>query len=419
MLAENLQPWHGKAIILLDLDAFFASVEQLDHPQWRGKPVIVGGSPKRRGVVSTCSYEARKFGVHSAMPSITAQKLCPDAIWTPGNHARYAEMSAQVMAVISAHTPFVDQVSIDEAFADISPGRFATQHPIEIAHAIQAKVAELGVTCSIGLGSSKTVAKIASDMDKPNGLTVVWPGQERQFLAPLPVQTMSGIGRKAAQRLQDMGIKTLGQLAGADQAVFLSLWGKNANLMRERTLGIEDSPVIADDTVKSVSNEVTFAVDLYKLDEIKAAIATMAAKVARRLRAKGLSGQTVTLKLRYADLSIRTAQHSLAIPVDDEHDFIETLYTLLHRIWRSGDAIRLVGVGVSGFEHKAVQLSFFDDLNAAADNTAAFATNTHDDLHRLSEATDKVKNRFGEQAVRYGRELRLDGQDTGTISQTE
>ena len=191
--------WHGKAIGLLDLDAFFASVEQLDHPEWRGKPVIVGGSPHKRGVVSTASYEARKFGVHSAMPSATAVRLCPQAIWTPGRYDRYSEMSALVMGFLKDETPLVEQVSIDEAFFDITPGRFSKENPLEICKRIQKKVAALGVTCSIGLGTNKTIAKIASEQEKPRGLTAVFPGTEGRFLAPLPIEAMSGIGPAMAK----------------------------------------------------------------------------------------------------------------------------------------------------------------------------------------------------------------------------
>lgn len=168
--------WDGPAIGLLDLDAFFASVEQLDHPEWRGRPLIVGGSPDRRGVVSTASYEARRYGVHSAMPSATAARLCPDAIWTQGNFPRYREVSAQVMDVLLQETPLVEQVSIDEAFFDVTPGRYSKESPVAICRRVIERVSELGVTCSIGIGVNKTVAKIASEREKPRGLTVVMPG---------------------------------------------------------------------------------------------------------------------------------------------------------------------------------------------------------------------------------------------------
>ena len=205
--------WRGPAIGLLDLDAFFASVEQLDHPEWRGKPVIVGGSSQHRGVVSTASYEAREYGVHSAMPSYQAERLCPDAIWTHGHYARYRELSDRVMGFLVEETPRVQQVSIDEAFFDVTPGRYSRENPVDICQRIQRMVSEIGITCSIGIGANKTVAKIASERDKPRGLTVVLPGTEASFLAPLPVRAMSGIGGATEQRLEELGIHTLGELA--------------------------------------------------------------------------------------------------------------------------------------------------------------------------------------------------------------
>ena len=197
----DILDWQGPAVGLLDLDAFFASVEQLDHPEWRGKPLIVGGSADRRGVVSTASYEARRFGVHSAMPAATARRLCPQAVWTQGHYDRYREMSAAVMSILVDETPLVEQVSIDEAFFDVTPGRFSRESPVAICRRIQGRVAELGVTCSIGIGVNKTVAKIASEREKPRGLTVVLPGTEAAFLAPLPVGAMSGVGPATESRL--------------------------------------------------------------------------------------------------------------------------------------------------------------------------------------------------------------------------
>ena len=205
--------WSGPAIGLLDLDAFFASVEQLEHPEWRGKPVIVGGDADRRGVVATASYEARRFGVRSAMSAAQAQRLCPEAIWTHGHFDRYRAVSSRVMAIIGDETPYVQQVSIDEAFFDVTPGRFSSESPVEICRRIQRRVSALGVTCSIGIGVSKAVAKVASEAEKPRGLTVVMPGTEADFLAPLPVRALSGVGGATEARLARMGVRTLGQLA--------------------------------------------------------------------------------------------------------------------------------------------------------------------------------------------------------------
>lgn len=409
-------PWVGRAILLVDLDAFFASVEQLDHPAWRNKPVIVGGDARRRGVVSTASYEARRYGVHSAMPSATAQRLCPDAIWTEGHYGRYREMSNKVMEILYDETPHVQQVSIDEAFLDVSPTQVNREHPVSIARRIQLRVEELGVTCSIGVGSTKAIAKLASDMDKPRGLTVVLPGSERSFMGPLPVRALSGIGASAERKLKEHGIETLGQLADSDDELVEGILGKVGRVMLDRARGLEDAPIVQDDEVKSISSETSFAYDLTERADIEAAIDTMAAKVGRRLRRKNLAGRTLALKVRYEDRSVRSAQQQLAKPSDDEFEFRRFLHDLLDELWRPGMPLRLVGVSVSGFEDegKAEQLTLFDSEEADVRAGAGIGgRRTHADLEN---ATDKVRNRFGEGAVRYGRELRLSGKDTGTTS---
>jgi DNA polymerase-4 len=441
---EALIPWEGSAILLLDLDAFFASVEQLDHPEWREKPVIVGGDQTRRGVVSTCSYEARAYGVHSAMPSAQAARLCPDAIWTPGNFPRYIALSQKVMRIMQDASPRLQQVSIDEAFLDVSPGRFVREHPVMLANRIRKEVAQLGITCSIGLGVSKSVAKVASDMDKPNGLTVVFPGREADFLSPLPIRTMSGVGRQAEKRLHGFGIYTLGELASADEGVLRQIFGKNATMMRNRCLGINDSPVVTDEEVKSISNEMTFSTDLAERTEIEQSVAMLAAKVGRRLRHRGLAGYTVGLKVRYADLSIANAQHTLNLPVDDEYEFTPYLFNLINQVWQPGTKLRLVGVAVSSFGSRPEQLSLFESLPSATAKTTCGAGGTAggtggtagtmgaadtggtagkakgrrgQSRRSLVEATDRVKDRFGEKAVGYGREMRFRDRDTGTIAQ--
>lgn len=314
-----LPPWEGPAILLVDLDAFFASVEQLDHPAWRGKPVIVGGDADAHGVVSTCSYEARAFGVRSAMASSLARALCPEAIWTHGHFHRYREVSAAIMAILRDETPHVQQVSIDEAFMDVTPTAVNTEHPVLVAQRIQERVAALGVTCSIGVGTSKSVAKIASDRDKPRGLTVVFPGTEAAFLEKLPVRTLSGVGAAAERTLLSHGVRTLGAMGRADGALLRKIFGKNGEMMRDRALGRDRSEVAEDDEVKSVSNEVTYAHDLETREDIEAALSTISAKVGRRLRRKGLKGRTVAVKMRYDNRTTRSAQCALAVPTDDDH----------------------------------------------------------------------------------------------------
>lgn len=406
--------WRGPAIGLLDLDAFFASVEQLDHPDWRGKPVIVGGSSDHRGVVSTASYEARTYGVHSAMPSFEAERLCPDAIWTNGHYARYRELSDRVMALLVEETPRVQQVSIDEAFFDVTPGRYSRENPVDICRRIQHRVSELGITCSIGIGANKTVAKIASERDKPRGLTVVLPGTEASFLAPLPVRAMSGIGGATERRLEELGIRTLGELAAQDPGEMGRIFGVSGPRIVERAAGREVSRVSdryeADD-VKSVSNERTFSHDLTSADEVRAAVRHVSELTGARLRKKGLKGSEVTLKLKFDYSHTRTAQRPLGEPTDDEHVFGRVALDLLETVWREGVPVRLVGVGMSGFDGAGpTQMSLFGD------DGEEDAGQMPRDLRKLSVATDLVREKFGNEAVAYGHDLRFrDGRDSTRI----
>lgn len=410
---ENPAPsWNNGAILLVDLDAFFASVEQLDNPQWRGKPVIVGGDPEKRGVVSTASYEARRYGVHSAMPSKTAQKLCPNAYWSRGNFHRYREMSNKVMEILYQESPHLMQVSIDEAFLDITPTRINREDPVTVAKRIQKNVSDLGITCSIGLGSSKSVAKIASNMQKPRGLTVVYPGEEKTFLFPLPVNTMSGIGSVAHKKLKTYGIHTLGDLANADLSLLKNIFGKNAQAMQERCIGI-DSPVI--DTAqpaKSISNEISLAKSTNDKEEIKALIATTAHKVGRRLRKKDLCPSTLHLKIRFEDLSRKSCQKSIPDLGSNEFSWLPELYAMLDEIWDGKELVRLIGVGVSKFNNEPLQTSLFD-APLSNDVQKPLVTKTRES-ENLLKTTDEIANKFGEDMLRFGHELRMKDETTGS-----
>ena len=417
--AGLLPAWDGRAILLVDLDAFFASVEQLDHPEWKGLPVIVGGDPDKRGVVSTCSYEARKYGVRSAMPSFQAARLCPEAIWCPGNFSRYREVSRQVMSIIQDETPHVQQVSIDEAFADITPTRTNREHPVYVAERIQRRVSELGVTCSIGLASTKAVAKMASDVDKPNGLTIVYPGTEAEFLGDRPVRALSGIGSVAEAKLNSYGIGTLKELASASDQILNKVFGIRADEMRARAKGADTSEVAADDSVKSVSHERSFAQDIGDIQEAEAVCRSLLSKVGRRLRMKGLAGSTVTLKVRYDDRSIRTAQTVLPEPSDDDIEMYPVVSSLLAALWDPLHPLRLIGVGVSGFsdESRIAQDSLFGDDSMTIDGKYENASNINkDERSKLLRAFDDMKDRFGEGAIVYGGELRNLDNSTGSSS---
>ena len=412
---ESLPEWKGRAILLVDLDAFFASVEQLDHPEWRGKPVIVGGDPTKRGVVSTASYEARTFGVRSAMPSSTAARLCPQAIWARGNHARYKQVSQQVMKILNSYSPHLMQVSIDEAFLDISPTRVNRTHPAIIAKRIQDEVDQLGITCSIGLGTSKAVAKIASDQNKPHGLTVIYPGEEREFLSPLPAGVMSGIGPVAQKQLKTYGIRTLGDLAEADQGILKNVFGKNAQKMRERAIGIDTAVSDEREPAKSVSNEISVAVSVDDRHSIESLIATMAHKVGRRLRKKGLEGSTLHLKIRYENLQIRTCQRKIPDLGTNELVWLPHLYDMLNELWSPGTLMRLVGVGVSGFEAEAVQERLFDEGFSPERKDSPLLTNP-DEKAALLDAKDLIADKFGEHSLHFGHELSSLGQTTNSSS---
>lgn len=416
--AGSLREWQGPAIVLMDLDAFFASVEQLDHPEWRGKPVIVGGDPERRGVVSTASYEARTFGVHSAMPSSTAKRLCPEAFWTSGNFHRYREMSQKVMGILYDESPHLMQVSIDEAFLDISPTRANREHPYLVAKRIQEKVDALGITCSIGLGQSKAVAKIASNTNKPHGITVVYPEDTLEFLDPLDVSEMSGIGPVAQKKLRDYHIQTLFDLRTADYTLLKQVFGKNAPIMRDRATGIDTPVVDESEPAKSVSNEISFETSLVKRQDIEAGIATMAHKVGRRLRSKELEGSTLHLKVRYDDLTIRTCQRKMPDLTSNELEWLPILYEMLDNVWDGYTPLRLVGVSVSGFGDEPRQQNLFTDeeLDPEQAATASPLLSHAKENEKLLRVNDAVAKRFGEGAVRFGHELKSYGSATGTTA---
>lgn len=392
--SQHLPPWKGVCIALMDLDAFFASVEQLDHPEWRNKPLIVG-SPGKRGVVATASYEARMWGVHSAMPAAQAQKLCPQALWVQGRMERYRELSQIVMSIIQDETPFLEQVSIDEAFFDLTPSRAGHEHPVIIARRIQKRVAELGLTCSIGLSNNKTCSKIASDTHKPFGLTVIYPEWEERFLAPLPISKLSGIGKKTHAKLKAMGIHHLGELAAAPEYQLqdaLGIWGPRLKL---RAQGRDFSPVVSERDIKSISHERTFSEDICSEEELYGAIAYLCGRVARRLRKHGLKAATLSLKLRFDFEHTKTVQQKLPCLTDQEHQLMPYAYELLHKLWYAPTPVRLVGIQVQDFNEEVLQLNLFDSTN----------NDTDERKRKLSYISDSIKNKFGEQALMRGRDI--------------
>ncbi len=380
------------SIVHVDLDAFFAAVEQRDRPELRGKPVIVGGEPGSRGVVSTASYEARKFGVHSAMPLRTAAALCPDGIFVHVDGTKYQRVSHEVMAILRRFTPVVEQVSIDEAFLDITGTEALFGPPEDVARKLKASVrAEEGLTVSVGVATSKLVAKVGSDLRKPDGLVVVQPGEEAAFLAPLPIERLWGIGPRTAVALHEVGIRLIGDLAATPAETLVRLLGEHGGVLRERAVGIDPDPVIGGgDPAKSVSHEHTFGVDTSDPAELERTLLALSEGVSGRLRAAGIRAGTVTVKIRDSEFRTITRQKGLAQPTD-----------LTEPIWRAalelarpemrGKRIRLLGVAATHLGDPQ-QLGLFE---------------IEDDRRRRAvEAADEVRRRFGDRAISRGSLLR-------------
>ena len=338
-------------IIHADLDAFYAAVEQLDNPELRGKPVLVGGSPQSRGVVATASYEARVFGVHSAMPMATAVRQCPQGIVVRPRFDRYREMSRRVMDIFHDVTDLVEPLSLDEAYLDVTEAVGGGKLPLGVAIDLKRRVKyETGLNVSIGLGASKSVAKIASDLEKPDGLVVVPPGEERDFLAPLAVGKLWGIGPKTVERLRQDGIATIGDLASQPDDWFARRFGKRAANIHAKALGQDDDPVKTERFPKSISAETTFADDLEDPVQLREKLEKLSTSVAGSLERKGIRGRTVTVKLRLADFTTLTRQITLRSYTSAAEDIQKTGWTLLSAELAPGRAFRLLGVGMSGFE---------------------------------------------------------------------
>ena len=344
-----MKPSATRHIIHADLDAFYAAVEQRDDPELRGRPVLVGGRPDGRGVVATASYEARRFGVHSAMPMATAVRHCPDGVVVRPRFERYREVSRQIMDLFRAVTPVIEPQSLDEAYLDITDAA-ADCPPLAIAIDIKERVrTETGLAISVGLAAVKCAAKIASDLQKPDGLVVVPPGQEREFLAPLAVGKLPGIGPKSAARLTDDGVRTIGDLADMPDAWFTRRFGKRGASIRDRARGVADEPVQTRRETKSISSETTFPQDLSAPDELLPVIGRLAGSVADALNRKGFAGRTVTVKIRLSDYTTFTRQQTLPEFTGDDATIAAAAWTLLEREMQPGRAFRLLGVGVSGF----------------------------------------------------------------------
>ncbi len=380
---------HSKHIIHLDMDAFYPSVEVLDNPVLKGKPVIVGGSSER-GVVSSASYEARKFGIHSAQPIAKARRLCPDGIFLPVRMSRYQEISKRVFAIFHRFTPLVEPLSIDEAFLDVTGSIRLFGQPENIAKKIKKIIlAETGLTISAGIASSKFVAKIASDIDKPDGLTVVHPDGVKDFLDPLPVKKMWGVGKKTRLLLSGLNINTFRDLRQTPVEVLGKKFGKHGVKIHLLAMGIDERDVIPEHDMKSIGHEQTFLQDIMSLDAAKKELLVLGNKVARRMRHKGLKGKTVTLKVKYSDFVQITRSTSLPESTDDGLEIYTAACCLLKKTEVTKKPIRLLGVSLSqlGLSGIGIQLSLFDQDPSSQKR------------QRLNTVLDSLYEKFGDKSV--------------------
>lgn len=385
----------ARTILHLDLDAFYCAVEEKENPALREKPFAVGGKPTERGVVASCSYAARKFGVRSAMPMSRALRVCPRLIVISPQHRLYSEASKQVMERLRKLTSLVEQISIDEAFLDISD---LTDPPERIARGLQACIRdELGYPSSIGIAPNKLVAKIATEVGKkaakkgkpPFALTIVPSGKEADFLAPLPADMLWGIGPKTSARLSELGIQTIGDIARWPEAELIRLFGENGRDMAKHARGRDERPVVVEREIKSISQEVTFVRDTRDDKSIEKTLTDLSAKVGRRLRKNDLAGTTVKLKIRWPDFTTLTRQVTLPSTINQDNEITKTALGLLRKIRKPGQAVRLIGVGLSGLGAPMRQMELWE---AGSEKE-----------RKLEEVLDELKKKYGEKAIKRGK----------------
>jgi DNA polymerase-4 len=390
-----------RVILHLDMDAFYAAVEVREAPDLAGKPLIIGHRG-RRGVVSTCSYEARKYGVHSAMPSVRAEQLCPDAIWLSGRMSLYVEVSREIRRIMNDYSPLVEPLSIDEAFIDLTGIAADLNGAVETAKGLRARIRdEQRLTASVGVAPNKFLAKLASDMDKPDGLTVIALEDLPAKVWPLPVERLWGVGPKTARRLGEAGIRKIGDLLEHDAELLRSRIGTNsAAHLRALARGDDDRPVVSERRHKSISEERTYGEDLVDPEEIDRAMLARAEGVARQLRRQKIVAHTVHLKVRTGDFTTWTRSLTLPSPTDLAEPVVEAARGLFRdRIRLAGRGVRLLGVGVSGLEPaRSVQRSLFE---APAEERA----------RKMARAADAVREKLGEKAVTRARLLRKTRRD--------
>jgi DNA polymerase IV len=379
-------------IFHVDMDAFFVSVEELSDPSLKGKAVVVGGQRNERGVVSAASYEARKFGVHSAMPLRTAAKLCPHAIFLNGHMELYGEYSKKAHAVLRDFSPAVEMASIDEAYVDMTGTEKLLGPPLMSAHKLHTEMKQrIGLNCSIGIGASRLMAKILSDQAKPNGVLYVLPGQEQTFLAPLDVGKIPGVGKVTKARLNDMGIRVIGDLLRIDQRTLEDNFGKWGLALAGKARGEDagawfEGEVGEDWKAKSISHEHTFGEDSRDLEKLESTLAKLSEMVGRRLREQGFTARTIQLKLRYSDFTTITRAHSLPMATAVDMEIFETIRNLFRANWERGRTVRLLGVHAGNFEDLPEQMGLLGDGMRAKQSQAL-------------SASDRLRDKYGDSAV--------------------
>jgi DNA polymerase-4 len=379
-----------RVVAHLDFDAFFAAVEENRDPSLRGKPVIVGGG--ERGVVATANYAARRYGVHSAMPLCTARRLCPHGVYLEGHYRLYREYSQRLMAMLGEYSPLVEQMSLDEAYVDLTGTDRLFGPPVRTARLIQQRVVdELGLTISVGVGTNKLVAKVASDHRKPAGFTVVRPGEEAAFLAPLPVARLPGVGPALLSQLRDRGVATIGDLAKVPLRLLRLSFGEWGELLAHRAWGEDVRPVVPCEEVKSISREHTFDEDVSDVGMLESTLVALTEDVCRRLRHKRLEARTVTVKIRYSDFVTHTCSHTLTRPLDVDEVFFREVLTLFRQGRRRRYRLRLVGVGLSNLVPRSWQDDLFDEEIPL--------------LRELDLQIDAIRAKYGPDAVRRGAAL--------------
>lgn len=393
-----------RTILHLDMDAFFAAVEQLDHPQYRGKPVIVGSDPKGgsgRGVVATASYEARKYGIHSAMPISQAYRRCPHGIYVRGRHKRYSQLSQAMTDILIQFTPMVQKISIDEAFLDVTASMNLFGGALELARRLRETIrSELQLTASVGVAPNKFLAKIASDLRKPDGLVVVQPGQEREFLQGLPISALWGVGKKTEEILTRMGLMKIGDLAQLSEIELTQRFGKYGSSLWRLARGMDDRPVMTGGTRKSISQELTFDADVDDVELIEKTLFRLADSVARTLRKQKIKGRTVIFKIRFEDFTTFTRSKTFAEFIDSTQLIKGVAISMYRRFHRNGKRVRLVGIGISQLTTASgEQLGLFDQEEQMNS--------------KLTRLLDSLKEKFGDQAVQRASLLDPRKRDTG------